>query len=756
MAEHFLLPLEKINTHRLVVGGLVAGVLLCAPFLIDAVFWGNVLPVAGGAVALLTMLLAFAQMAGQWRQNGSLKSVRNLDENAPTSVLVADREGALLYANASARNTLAFKGDSVTIASVLGQVLADPSLVQMRILAQLNAKPWALERLQTRQGELRISARRMSAGLVYYRFEKGFSEGSKQLHEFPTLTIGRNGVVLFMSAAVRGIFGGRIRSVQDVVIGKFPENGGPVQLRTKDGPRNYHCLIGPERGGRQEVIFIESSAPMEVNLQIFDHLPISLLQLNKAGEIVGANDAAVKLLESKNVKGKNLADFFDELGRPFAAWQSDVSTRQGSNKTEFLRLSSSRVERFVQINLSAFRSNGEDGFLAVLSDATELKSMEAQFVQSQKMQAIGQLAGGIAHDFNNLLTAMSGHCDLLLLRHGENDPEYADLDQIRQNANRAAALVGQLLAFSRKQSLQPELLDLEATLYDHTHLLNRLVGENTRLELRHAPHMRPIRADKRQFEQVIMNLVVNARDAMGGAGVIQIETETLKLTDTLERDRVRIPPGEYCSITVEDDGCGIPEDKQKRIFEPFYTSKKTGEGTGLGLSTVYGIVKQSGGFIFVDSVVGQGTRFQLLFPTEAPANQRAVVEEKSVSEAESRSDGVILLVEDEDAVRAFASRALRLKGFTVIEASCAEEALAKLNDGDMQVDVFVTDVVMPGIDGPTWVAQALKARPDTKVVFVSGYSEEKLDELRRNIPNSVFLPKPFSLTQLTSTVAQVH
>jgi two-component system cell cycle sensor histidine kinase/response regulator CckA len=394
----------------------------------------------------------------------------------------------------------------------------------------------------------------------------------------------------------------------------------------------------------------------------------------------------------------------------------------------------------------------------VMHDATELKSLEAKFVQSQKMQAIGQLAGGVAHDFNNLLTAIAGHCDLLLLRHDQGDPDYADLMQINQNANRAAALVGQLLAFSRKQTLRPETLDMRDTLSDLTHLLNRLVGEKVTLTLCHDPILKPIRADKRQLEQVLMNLVVNARDAMPEGGEIRIVTECVTLSAPLTRDRVTVSAGDYLTVQVSDEGVGISPDKLEKVFEPFFTTKKTGDGTGLGLSTAYGIVKQTGGFIFVDSIVGSGTTFILFFPT-LDVQPIAKVKQALVPNlpALSHDEGVILLVEDEAPVRAFASRALRVRGFTVLEADSAEAALKTLEDAELVIDVFVTDVVMPGMDGPSWVREALKNRPGVRVVFVSGYAEDSFGEAQKRIPNSVFLPKPFSLNDLTETVQrQLH
>ncbi|MEO8244838.1 MAG: ATP-binding protein, partial [bacterium] len=329
--------------------------------------------------------------------------------------------------------------------------------------------------------------------------------------------------------------------------------------------------------------------------------------------------------------------------------------------------------------------------------------------------------------------------------------------QIHQNANRAAALVGQLLAFSRKQTLKPEKLDLRDVLSDLAHLLNRLVGERVQLKLLHRSGLGAIRADKRQLEQVVMNLVVNARDAMPDGGTIKIETESLSLPEPMVRDRATVPAGEYAVIRVSDSGAGISEDRLPKIFEPFFTTKKVGEGTGLGLSTAYGIIKQSGGFIFVDSTVGEGSVFHLYLPihddkgdpeTEAAPPRKIVVKQ---------GEGVVLLVEDEAPVRAFASRALRLRGYTVLEAESAEEALKALEDPNLTVDVFVTDVVMPGMDGPSWVKRALVDRPNVRVIFVSGYAEDALAETQLRVPNSVFLPKPFSLNDLTATVqGQMH
>jgi two-component system cell cycle sensor histidine kinase/response regulator CckA len=486
-----------------------------------------------------------------------------------------------------------------------------------------------------------------------------------------------------------------------------------------------------------------------------EEVPVPIMTFGPDGVMRVANHAARELMWKGEIRAAMFHDLFEGLGRPVSEWLADVVAGRHPGGAEVLRVRGDE-ERFLQITLRRYVESGRPGALAILNDATRLKTLEAQFVQSQKMQAIGQLAGGIAHDFNNLLTAISGHCDLLLLRHGREDNDFADLEQIRQNANRAASLVGQLLAFSRKQTLNPEVLDLEDVLADLIHLLNRLMVEKVELSLGHLGREdnRPlgrIRADKRQIEQVLINLVVNARDAMPEGGDVRIETEPVTLAEDLQRDRATVPAGNYTVIRVIDHGIGIPEHQLRQIFEPFFTTKRIGEGTGLGLSMAYGIVKQSGGYIFVDSEVGKGTSFSLYFPVFDGSEVASPADEvRRVVAKQGR--GVILLVEDEASVRAFASRALSLRGYTVLEAASAEHALAKLEDKALHVDLFVTDVVMPGMDGPAWVRRARLDRPGVKVVFMSGYAEDGLSEDQARVPDSVFLPKPFSLNDLTNTV----
>ncbi len=376
--------------------------------------------------------------------------------------------------------------------------------------------------------------------------------------------------------------------------------------------------------------------------------------------------------------------------------------------------------------------------LAVLDDATALKTLEAQFVQSQKMQSMGQLAGGIAHDFNNLLTAISGHCDLLLLQHGVDEPDYADLVQIRQNANRAASLVGQLLAYSRKQTLRPERIDLADALSELTHLMNRLMGEKVRLSFRHGNGLGPIRADKRQLEQVLINLVVNARDAMAEGGTIRISTEAVTLLAELRRDRAVVPPGDYALLKVADTGHGIPPDRIEKIFEPFYTTKRPGEGTGLGLSTAYGIVKQSGGFIFVDSDRRARAR-----PSSSTSRSIPTTARTAPSQACRCHSSAVRWRARAKASCCWSRTRRRSAPLPRGRCGCAatpcsrprmpRRRCALLEDPTVDVDIFVTDVVMPGMDGPSWVRKALEQRPNVKVVFVSGYAEDSFADTQLRI-----------------------
>ncbi len=488
---------------------------------------------------------------------------------------------------------------------------------------------------------------------------------------------------------------------------------------------------------------------------LVEALPVAVARLAPTGTILFVNAAARALLGSAAAPGAAIGALVEGLGRPMETRIAEALRGDSSGRPEIARSEPDGREVFLQVSLTRLSAEGAPTLVAVFADATELKTLEAQFVQSQKMQAVGQLAGGIAHDFNNLLTAIAGHTDLLLHRHDQGDADYADLTQVRQNANRAAALVRQLLAFSRKQTLRPKVVNLVDAMGELSHLLNRLLGEKVTLRIAHAQDVHPVKVDERQFEQVIMNLVVNARDAMSEGGVVTIATQNVRIAAEVRRGRARMPRGDYVRVDVSDTGVGIPRDRIDQIFEPFYTTKKTGEGTGLGLSTVYGIVKQTGGFIFVDSAPGRGSVFSIYLPRHVPSAADAEPRPAAPAPAADLTGaGVVLLIEDEAAVRAFAGRALRLRGYEVVEAASAEEALDLLGDPDFAVDIIVSDVVMPGMDGPSCVREARKARPGVRVVFVSGYAEDALRRGMEGLDNCHFLPKPFSLNELTAKIKE--
>ena len=739
-----------------------AGLVFCAAimFLVTAF----IIPAGAERMLLLAVAAVLCGSAGwiiviAWYESTTdthaTGAVATLIEHDAAPSIVTGEHGEISYWNRAA-DTACDASKAETLAHALHKVIANPGALLFRLQSRAGAVGSAHEDVVTGAGHVRVSVHGAGQGWFLWRIEKSADMAARRTDAvpLPMLTVGRNNAVLFMNDAARAFVGARARTL-DRICPKLPLRSGQLNdISTQTGLQS--CLVVELEGiaGRREVFIlpgVKATERQPDGWAFFDELPVPLLKLGRDGKIELSNRPARQLLACETCQDNAITDLLEGFGRSIPDWLEDAALARGAVHSEFLRVKRADEETFVQVTLNCAIEEGETVLIAVLTDATELKSLEAQFVQSQKMQAIGQLAGGVAHDFNNLLTAISGHCDLLLLRHNQGDSDYSDLLQIHQNANRAASLVNQLLAYSRKQTLRPEVMDLRDAMSELTHLLNRLVGEKVLLSLSHDSTLWSLRADKRQFEQVMMNLVVNARDAMPSGGDITVTTENITLTQPMHRDRAVLAPGRYVKISVTDEGMGIAPDKLQKVFEPFFTTKRTGEGTGLGLSTAYGIVKQTGGFIFVDSEQGVGTTFFLLFPAHDTVVRNP--EERAQAEVPSAlAEGVVLLVEDEAPVRAFASRALQMRGFTVMETESAEDALELLKDESLAIDVFVTDVVMPGLDGPSWVQQALKTRPNARVVFVSGYAEEDFGDTQARIPNSVFLPKPFSLTDLTDIV----
>ncbi|MDX9862112.1 MAG: PAS domain-containing protein [Rhodospirillales bacterium] len=499
---------------------------------------------------------------------------------------------------------------------------------------------------------------------------------------------------------------------------------------------------------------------------LFDEAPVGIVLLDLHGNVTDCNRAFLKLLgiHREAVVGRPLAERMSKEDR------SDLSVQlskvvMGTSRAAHVEVRMPAVGGR-ELTVSLYASRMEDnvgevsGLVLHFIDTTEQKTLEVQFTQAQKIHAVGQLAGGIAHDFNNMLTAIIGFSDLLLAKHGPDDPSFADIMQIKHNANRATNLVRQLLAFSRKQTLQPIDIDIGHALADLSHMLRRLMGETIELAIESAPDLGMVRVDPVQFDQVIINLAVNSRDAMPRGGSLTIHTSSVRVDEPINRGHEMMPPGSYVLIKVSDTGVGIPKESIGHIFEPFFSTKEKGSGTGLGLSTVYGIVRQTGGFIFVDSAPGEGTVFDIYLPEivdaadwrPAPADPVAA---PATDDEDLTGGGTVLLVEDEEAVRMFGARALRNKGYKVLEADCGEGALDVINSSGETIDLIISDVVMPGMDGHTFVRLVRQELPDVKVILVSGYAEETVAGDIQRDPTLHFLPKPYSLQQLAGKAKDV-
>ncbi len=499
--------------------------------------------------------------------------------------------------------------------------------------------------------------------------------------------------------------------------------------------------------------------------RFFFEAPIGIALLDSGGDITETNRAFATLAgaEAEGLPGTALIRLVDEKDRDgVKALLTELGgggEKEGQAPLEVRFGDNGDTVASMYVKSMTDLAGGTTGYIAHFIDTTERRNLEIQFSQSQKTQAVGQLAGGIAHDFNNLLTAMIGFSDLLLLRHRPGDQSFADIMQIKQNANRAANLVRQLLAFSRQQTLQPRMLDVTDILVELSHLLRRLIGENIELAMVHGRELATVKADQGQLEQVIINLAVNARDAMPGGGKLAIRTSNITVLHVRKLRTEEMPPGDYVLIEVEDNGSGIASENRDRIFDPFFSTKDVGQGTGLGLSTVYGIVKQTGGFVDLDTEVGRGTTFRIYLPQYDGAPEGAATASAADAEAKGARDltgaETILLVEDEDAVRSFSARVLRNKGYDVHEANSGEAALQLIEEQLDSIDLLITDVVMPRMDGPSLVRQVRKERPGLKVIFISGYTEDAFRKRLGEDGGIEFLPKPFSLKQLAAKVKEV-
>ncbi|MBR0718628.1 cell cycle histidine kinase CckA [Bradyrhizobium liaoningense] len=514
-------------------------------------------------------------------------------------------------------------------------------------------------------------------------------------------------------------------------------------------------------------------------MRFFDHTPMAIATVDRGGNVVRANARYAKLGQGLGLDSASKSIFRAVSSRDrhiLIAAINQAAEGQADIAPVEVALEGTK-ERWGQFFVTPVEEDERDTEAAIvyMLETTERRALENQINQSQKMETVGQLAGGIAHDFNNVLSAIMMANDFLLNAHKPTDPSFQDIMQIKQNATRAATLVRQLLAFSRRQTLRPQVLDLGDALSDLAMLLRRLIGEKVKHETIHGRDLWPVKVDVSQFEQVIVNLAVNARDAMPDGGKLIIRTANVTAEESVKLAYKGMPAADYVRIEVSDTGTGIPADIRDKIFEPFFSTKEVGKGTGLGLSTVYGIVKQTGGFIYVDSEPGKGTSFQIFLPrhrpepetqAETPAaatNGAAAVATEQVkgapaADAKPRTDltgqGTILLVEDEEGLRALNARGLRSRGYTVVEAENGVEAMEVLDEQGGAIDLVVSDVVMPEMDGPTLLKAMREQNPDIKFIFVSGYAEDAFEKSLPEGQQFDFLPKPFTLSQLVAAVKE--
>ena len=496
----------------------------------------------------------------------------------------------------------------------------------------------------------------------------------------------------------------------------------------------------------------------------FQSAPFGIATLGANGSITGANGAFARMvLDGKKVVDRDAYELLkreagDDIGEELrTAFDAAYAGKANIAPVEINVGENYEFTRRLFLSSVSTDAASDRAVVLYVVDASDEKALERKFAQAQKMEAVGKLAGGIAHDFNNVLTAIIGFSDLLMLSHRPGDHAYKNIQNIRSSANRASELVKKLMAFSRRQTLEPVILQLNEMVTDLSVILNRLLGEQVELKISSGRDLWRVKADRSQIDQVVINLAVNARDAMPEGGRLAIRTRNVTERDSQRYQGQGMVIGEFVLIEVEDNGTGMSEEVCSKIFEPFFTTKDIGKGTGLGLSTVYGIVKQTGGYIYADSTIGKGTTFRVFLPRHDEADTPAVVKAEPTPAPRPRDltgKGRVLVVEDEDAVRIFATEALKRQGYEVLQAGDGVEALEIMEDEDYKVDIVVSDVKMPEMDGPTLYKHLRLKCPDLKFIFVSGYADDAFNHVLEPDADYVFLPKPYTLAQIAETVKE--
>ena len=538
--------------------------------------------------------------------------------------------------------------------------------------------------------------------------------------------------------------------------------GGQPQGRLRDGP--WRVVVLKRDDDDDDVALAGEAESSDVRLaQLLQTAPFGIATVDETGRIIAKNKLFARMFRTnragrKETLAKLLPRTCDAEARKNLIQSVQKAAKERADMAPVEITLGAKGEHSRRIFIMPFRGNGSTGETAILyvMDTTEQKALELKFAQSQKMEAVGQLAGGIAHDFNNVLTVILGFSDLFIRTRRPTDPGYNDIMQIRSNARRAEGMVRQLLAFSRKQQLEPEVLSLNDVVQDLGYSLSRLLGERIKIKRQCQRNLWLVKADQTQLEQVVINLAVNARDAMPDGGQLTIRSKNITEPESRKLADHGMAPGEYVLLEVRDQGIGMSEDVVAKIFEPFYSTKDVGKGTGLGLSTVYGIVTQTGGYIFVDSKPGKGTVFKVYLPRHCG---EAVEKDADAAGGQApprdlTGSGRVLLVEDEDGVRSFATRALQRQGYEVLEAASGVEALDVMAENEGRVDIVISDVVMPEMDGPALLRKLRQTDADLKFIFMSGYPDGAFSKGLEDSQSFAFLAKPFTLPQLAAKVKE--
>lgn len=821
IARHHMPPAdaeaERSHTRKnLIVSGVFVLLYLAGCIALAVIFKINIqmVLVAGLSFIAATILSFFVQrfLTTVSAQEKERQLIREVLEGSRGARLITDGAGNTVYTNQKF-DTLCEKGKAGLDALAHLFINNEEARSHFKTLAEQAQRGLtdSIELKSDQDGRERwflITAQPIAgwAGYVHWRLDdvteqreldRSIREEREKLIDFTDnapvgfFSVDERGRFVFINATLARWLGVSIESaLSDGVLHTFIENppsgvppyniteeGGARQVREvmmkgamgKTFLASINQAVVDEGGGRVRTrgVIHDLTAEREMRQALqasedrfqrfFEEAPLGIAILSDHGMIEDCNPALAAMMggQVKDIEGKPFRSLM--LENDSATVLSALERMDTSGQMESPIEVTLRQGKEVSVQLFARRFKGSKNIVLHCIDLTKQKELEQKFVQSQKMQAIGQLAGGVAHDFNNLLTAMIGYCDLLLLRHKPGDPSFGDIMQIKQNSNRAANLVRQLLAFSRQQTLRPQVHDVSEILTEISYLIRRLIGANIAFEVMHGQDLGFIKVDVGQMEQVLINLAVNARDAMEQGGKLSIETLAYSNDSPEKLAEDILPPGQWVRIDIRDTGCGIPDSIITRIFEPFFTTKEVGQGTGLGLATVYGIIRQTGGFLDVKSKVGEGTTFTLFLPrlSDEEAAKGLQVEQGAAPEsADLTGTARILLVEDEDAVRAFSTRALTNKGYEVLDAESGEKALSIVQSiTGKPLDLVITDVIMPQMDGPTLAQNIRKIFPKLKIIFISGYTEDKLKEHMGE--NIYFLPKPFTLKQLAAKVKDV-